>query len=193
MDTMYLDELVKLSDSADKIVAEVRNANAKLRCEYERKEAVALDKFINDMRKIAKYACKLNFRTYYTGITLDFENKSYHGSGCPEIVVSFYDDMFEILATPSGYSYKPTIYNDKFANYNEITNVHTLRQPQRFINGWSWRTEKCKRFIALNADKIYNRVYDMICERFAEETKCKVAGIRKSSERLIEDIERLDA
>ncbi len=47
------------SDSADKIVAEVRNANAKLRCEYERKEAVALDKFINDMRKIAKYACKL--------------------------------------------------------------------------------------------------------------------------------------
>ncbi len=51
MDTTYLDELVKLSDSADKIVAEVRNANAKLRCEYERKEAVALDKFINDKRQ----------------------------------------------------------------------------------------------------------------------------------------------
>lgn len=189
MDTTYLDELVKLSDSADKIVAEVRNANTKLRCEYERKEAVALDKFINDMRKIAKYACKLNFRTYYTDITLDFGHSSYHGSGYPEIVVSFYDDMFEILATPSGYSYKPTIYKDKFANYNEITNV---LKPQRFVNGWSWRTEECKRFIALNADKIYNRVYDMICERFAEETKYKVAGIRKSSERLINDIAQLE-
>lgn len=189
MDTTYLDELVKLSDSADKIVAEVRNANTKLRCEYGRKEAVALDKFINDMRKIAKYACKLNFRTYYTDITLDFGHSSY---GChPEIVVSFYDDMFEILATPSGYGHKPIIYKDKFANYNEIRDVYTLPSPQRFVNGWSWQTEKCKRFIALNADKIYNRVYDMICERFAEETKYKVADIRKQSEQLIEDIERL--
>lgn len=180
MDTTYLDELVKLSDNADKIVAEVRNANTKLRCEYERKEAVALDKFINDMRKIAKYACKLNFRTYYTGITLDFEHKSYHGSGYPEIVVSFYDDMFEILATPSGYSYKPTIYKDKFTIYGEI------------YSDWSWQTEKSKRFIALNADKIYNRVYGMICERFAEDTKRKIASVRKRSEQLINDIAQLE-
>lgn len=191
MDTTYLDELMKLSDNADKIVSEARNANTKLRCEYERKEAVALDKFVNDMRKIAKYACKLTFNTYHTGITLDFEHKSYEGSGYPEIVVCFYDDMFEILATPSGYSYKPTIYKDKFANDNEIMDVHIPHQPQRFVNGWSWRTEKCKRFIALNADKIYNRVYDMICERFAEETKCKVADIRKRSEQLINDIAQL--
>lgn len=177
MDTTYLDELMKLSDNADKIVSEVRNTNAKLRCEYERKEAVALDKFINDMRKIAKYACKLNFSTYYTGIKLDFGRGSY--GDYPEIVVSFHDDMFEILATPSGYSYKPIIYKERFANYNEIRD-------------WSWQAEKCKRFIALNADKIYNRVYGMICERFAEETKRKIASVRKRSEQLINDITQLE-
>lgn len=187
MDTTYLDALVKLSDSADKIVAEAHKANKRLHDEYEDMEGAALEKFINDMRGLCKYAKKLNYKTFYTDIYLDF---GYGFSGkYPEIVVSFYDDMFEILATPSGYSYKPTIYKDKFANYNEITNV---LKPQRFVNGWSWQTEKCKRFIALNADKIYNRVYDMICERFAEETEYKVADIRKQSERLINDIAQLE-
>lgn len=177
MDTTYLDELVKLSDSADKIVSEVHKANKRLHDEYEDMEGAALEKFINDMRGLGEYANKLNYKTFYTDIYLDFGH-NFSGK-YPEIVVSFYDDVFEILATPSGYGHKPTIYKDKFT-YGEI------------YSDWSWQTEKCKRFIALNADKIYNRVYDMICERFAEETKRKIAAVRKRSEQLIKDIAQLE-
>lgn len=72
MDTMYLDELVKLSDSADKIVSEMHKANKRLHDEYEDMEGAALEKLINDMRGLGEYAKKLNYKTFYTDIYLDF-------------------------------------------------------------------------------------------------------------------------
>lgn len=191
MDTTYLDALVKLSDSADKIVAEAYKANKRLHDEYEDMEGAALEKFINDMRGLCKYAKKLNYKTFYTDIYLDF---GYGFSGKhPEIIVSFNDSVFKINSAPSGYSYHPSIYNDSFADYDKLESSFKSYKPsQLFEYGWSWQTKKSKRFIALNADKIYNRVYDMICERFAEETKWKIAAVRKRSEQLIEDIERLE-
>ena len=191
MDATYLDELVKLSDSADKIVAEVRKYNNGLRKEYKRKEDVVLEKFVNDMRELAKYACKLKYATsigmtFNTGICFDFGRGSY--GIYPEVIISFRDDTFKILANPDGYSYRPTVYDDTLAHYDTIESRCDLSLP----HPWCWQAETGKRFIALNADKIYNRVYDMICERFAEETKWKIAAVRKRSEQLIEDIARLE-
>lgn len=191
MDTTYLDELVKLSDSADKIVAEVHKANKRLRDEYENMEGAALEKFINDMRGLGEYAKKLNNKTFYTDIHLDFERG--FSNEYPEIIISFSNSVLQILSSPSGYSFHPSIYDDRYADYDRIESGFKSYMPsQRFEYGWSWEAEKSKRFIALNADKIYNRVYDMICERFAEETKRKIAAARKRSEQLINDIERLE-
>ena len=191
MDTTYLDELVKLSNSADKIVAEAHKTNKRLHDEYENMEVAALEKFIDDMRGLGEYAKKLNYKTFYTDICLDFGH-NFSGE-YPEIIVSFSDSVLQILSSPSGYGFHPSIYNDRYADYNSIESDFKLNMPsQRFEYGWSWEAEKSKRFIALNADKIYNRVYDMICERFAEETKRKIAAVRKRSEQLIEDIARLE-
>ena len=191
MDTTYLDELMKLSDSADKIVSEVRKANKRLHDEYESKEAVALEKFINDMRGLGEYVNKLNNKTFYTDIHLDFERG--FSNEYPEIIISFSNSALQILSSPSGYSFHPSIYDDRYADYDRIeSGAKFYIQSQLFEYGWSWQTKKSKRFIALNADKIYNRVYDMICERFAEETKQKITSVRKRSEQLINDIERLE-
>lgn len=190
MDTTYLDALVKLSDNADKIVSEVRKANKRLHDEYEDMEGAALEKFINDMRGLCKYAKKLNYKTFYTDIYLDF---GYGFSGkYPEIIVSFSDSVLQILSSPSGYSFHPIIYDDRYADYDNKYGFNSYMMSQKYEYGWSWQTEKSKRFIALNADKIYNRVYDMICERFAEETKRKIAAVRKRSEQLIKDITQLE-
>lgn len=191
MDTTYLDELVKLSDSADKIVAEVRNANTKLRCEYERKEAVALDKFINDMRGLGGYAKKLKHGKFFTGIELDYYRDSF--GVCAELIVVFSVDGTFALQS-SVHTLHPYIYNDRYTNCGKImTNFgYHYRGASKCVDGWSWNIDDSKRFVALNADKIYNRVYDMICERFAEETKRKIAAVRKRSEQLINDIAQLE-
>lgn len=191
MDTTYLDELMKLSDNADKIVSEVHKANKRLHDEYERNEAVALDKFINDMRGLGKYAKKLNYKTFYTHIGLDYYR--FGGDVCAELIVTFYEDgTFALQST--AYTHHPYIYNDKYADYEWIRTDFGdfYSEIHECINGWSWNIDDSKRFVALNADKIYNRVYDMICERFAEDTKRKIASVCKRSEQLINDIAQLE-
>lgn len=191
MDTTYLDELMKLSDTADKIVAEVHKANKRLHDEYESKEVAALEKFIDDMRGLGEYAKNLYNRKFFTDIELDYCRFS--GGVCAKLTVTFYEDgTFALQST--AYTHHPYIYNDKYADYRWIRtdfgdfygDVHEC------INGWSWNIDDSKRFVALNADKIYNCVYDMICERFAEETKRKIASARKRSEQLINDITKLE-
>lgn len=191
MDTTYLDELMKLSDNADKIVSEVHKANKRLHDEYERNEAVVLDKFINDMRGLGKYAKKLNYKTFYTHIELDYYRFS--GDVCAELIVVFYEDgTFALQST--AYTHHPYIYNDKYADCGRIRtdfgDFYNL--INECIDGWSWNIDDSKRFIALNADKIYNCVYDMICERFAEDTKRKIASVCKRSEQLVNDIAQLE-
>lgn len=191
MDTTYLDELMKLSDNADKIVSEVHKANKRLHDEYECKEAVALDKFINDMRGLGGHAKKLRYRKFFTGIELDYCRFS--GGACAELTVTFYEDgTFALQST--AYTHHPYIYNDKYADYSWIRTDFGdfYGEIHECINGWSWNIDDSKRFIAFNADKIYNRVYDMICERFAEEIKRKIASARKRSEQLINDIAQLE-
>ena len=190
MDTTYLDELVKLSDNADKIVSEVHRANKRLYDEYECKEAVALEKFINDMRGLGEYAKKLKHGKFFTGIELDYYRDSF--GRCAELIVVFsVDGTFALQA--SVYTQHPYIYNDRYSNCGKImTNFgYHYREATKCVDGWSWNIKESKRFIALNADKVYNRVYDMICERLAEETKRKIAAVRKRSEQLINDISQL--
>lgn len=191
MDTTYLDELMKLSDNADKIVSEVHKANKRLHDEYECKEAVALDKFINDMRGLGGYAKKLNYKTFYTDIELDYYRDSF--GRCAELIVRFYEDgIFALQST--AYTHHPYIYNDKYADCGRIrTDFGDFYGViNECIDGWSWNIDDSKRFIALNADKIYNRVYNMICERIAEDTKRKIASVCKRSEQLVNDITKLE-
>ena len=191
MDTTYLDELVKLSNSADKIVSEVHKANKRLHDEYESMEVAALEKFIDDMRGLGEYAKILRDRRFFTGIELDYYRDSF--GRCAELIVLFDEDGTFALQS-SAYTVHPYIYNDRYSNCGKImTNFgYYFRGAAKCVDGWSWEIKESKRFIALNADKIYNRVYDMICERFAEDTKRKIASVRKRSEQLINDIAQLE-
>lgn len=191
MDTTYLDELVKLNNNADKIVSEAHKVNKRLRDEYEDMEVAALEKFIDDMRGLGEYAKKFEYWAFYTGITLDYHRNSFDSYA--ELIVRFYKDGTFALKS-NAYRTYPYIYNDKYSNCGKImTNFgDTYRGATKCVDGWSWEINDSKRFIALNADKIYNRVYDMICERLAEESKRKIEAVRKQNDRLIEDIAQLE-
>lgn len=187
-----LDELTKLNDMADALVADVRNANKHLYAEYKCSEVATLDKFMDDMRELAEYAKKLNHKKFWTGIELDFYSGSY--GGVPEIVVEFESDgNFIIQANPSGYGYRPYIYNDEYANCGIIeTNFGDLyRSFTSCIDGWSWYDNECKHFIALHANEIIGTVHDMICDQFEKEINDKTAAAIRKQKQIVSDIENI--
>lgn len=186
-----LDELTKLNDMADALVAEVRNANKHLYTEYKRNEVATLDKFMDDMRELAEYAKKLNYKTFLTGIKLDFYNGSY--GNVTELIVSFeYDGNFIILANPTGYTYRPRVYDDRYADCGiKEVEVKWPATSQRFVDGWSWEAEECKRFIALHANEIIGTVHDMICDQFEKEINDKTAAAISRQKQIVSDIENI--
>lgn len=186
-----LDELTKLNDMADALVADVRKANKHLYAEYKRNEVATLDKFVDDMRELADYAKKLNYKKFWTGIGLDFYRSSF--GDATELIVEFESDgNFIIQANPSGYGCYPQVYNDMYADCGvKEAYVEWPFKSQKFVDGWSWYDKECKRFIALHANEIVGTVHDMICDQFENEINNKTATAIRRQKQIVSDIENI--
>lgn len=184
-----LDELTKLNDMADALVADVRNANKHLYADYKRNEVATLDKFMDDMRELAEYAKKLNYKKFFTKIELDFYGPSFRDA--PELVVEF-DSEGQFMLMPHGTGYDACIYASKYADCGTIRCVSwKYLRDDDFVDGWSWYDKESKRFIALHANEIIGTVHDMICDQFEKEINDKTAAAIRRQKQIISDIESI--
>lgn len=187
-----LQMLTDLNAKADALVAEINEVNNSLHNQYKAKEVAAIDEFMADMRELAKYAKQLNHKTFWTDIKLKFYTSSY--GGYPELVVEFEDDgNFIIEANPSGYGYRPRVYNDKFSDCGIVSAQHDpYHLGQDFVDGWSWKTKEMKRFIALHATEIISDLEKRIYNQMEKEIKNKTNAAISKQKGIVSDIEKLD-
>ena len=197
-----LEELNRLNNAMNKIVADVDRCNKQLESEYKQHEEMRLNEFMESMSELAGYA--KNLRQYAsctfddTDITYDcrtdimFRKKRYSYNDCDSILIFKFkkDGSFNIETDIS--NNRRCFYSSEFSEYAEIKGKWSYMEYETFKYGWGFSYEKeSKKFIAAHASEILDTVQNMIEDEFDKEIKSKANKAYKKQTHLIVDIERV--
>lgn len=184
-----LEELSRLNNAMDKIIADVDRCNKQLESEYKQLEEMRLNEFMDAMHELAGYAKNLTLGELRTDIV--FEKKRYDYD-CDKVLIFKFNKDGNFVISTNTYIHGACLYASKFSEYEEIKADWDYWNIETFEYGWV-RTYKKegKKFIAAHANEILNTIQMMIEKRFESEIKDKAKRACKEQSRLIDDIERV--
>lgn len=190
-----LEDLNRLNNAMNEIVANVDRCNEQLVSEYKKHEEMRLSKFMDAMSELASYAKNLSYPHFVTDIVFDVERSSY-GDRNEVLIFDFKKDGNFIIQTNCNTN-EACIYASMFAECGKQSLIPwNYGSYAYFDNGWGYsgnkhEIDKSKKFIAIHASEILYTVQKMIEDRFDREIKAKANKAYKKQARLIADIERV--
>lgn len=184
-----LEELSRLNNAMDKIIADVDRCNKQLESEYKQLEEMRLNEFMDAMHELAGYAKNLTLGELRTDIV--FEKKRYDYD-CDKVLIFKFNKDGNFVISTNTYIHGVCLYASKFSEYEEIKADWDYWNIETFEYGWV-RTYKKegKKFIAAHANEILGTVQKMIEDGFGKKIKAKADKACKEQSRLIDDIERV--
>lgn len=186
-----LEELSRLNDSMNSIIAEVSKCNESLMDEYRQRESVRIEEFLSTMQELASYGAKLARSNYPLHLRSKMVVKPVMYATEREVVLlfAFYHDGRFLIQT-NEYTHDKCIYDSELADFGR-----TCRSGYAsvcvFENGWYEHSDRERKFIAENANEIIDEVRSMIEERFESAMKSKMESAMKRNAELVISIERV--
>ena len=190
-----LEELNRLNNAMNEIVANVDRCNEQLESEYKQQEEMRLDEFMDAMYELAGYAKNLSWRNFRTNIIVRKQRYTYND--WDEVLVFDFKGDGNFIISTNGNTHGICVYASEFADYDETGYVQWKYMEHAHFNcGWGYRYSKSdfnkyKKFIAIHANEILDTVQKMIEDGFDKEIKEKANKAYKKQSQIIVDIERV--